>query len=84
MKKPKKIIFDPKSGGWTIDGKGKVFDSQASAEIYCRLKFPGYPIEIPGEKSKGYQELPHSSVWTGAPWDHKYANVIKFGKADRW
>jgi len=22
-----------------------------------------------------YQELPQSSVWTGAPWDHNYANL---------
>jgi len=84
MKKPKKIIFDPKSGGFTIDGQGKVFVSQQHAEIYCRKMFPGYPIEIPGEKSKGLQELPHSSIYTGAPWDHNFADVIKFGKADRW
>src|SRR6185369_10399046 len=32
--------------------QGKVFVSQAHAEIYCRKQFPGYPIEIPGEKSK--------------------------------
>ena len=81
---PKKIIFDPKSGGFTIDGQGKVFVSQEHAENYCRVKFPGYPIEIPGEKSKGFQELPHSSVYTRAPWDNTFANVIKFGKADRW
>ena len=81
---PKKIIYDPKSGGFTIDGNGKVFASQRDAENYCRMKFPGHPIEIPGEKTKGYQELPHSSVYTRSPWDNNFAKVIKFGKADRW
>jgi len=39
MKKPKNIVYDPKTGKWTIDGKGRVFDSQADVERYCRWKF---------------------------------------------
>jgi len=74
------IRYDRERGGWVIgDGVGKrqtLFATVMDAENYCRTKFRHCQIVL-GQVTTKHQELPKSSVWTGAPWDHNFANVNK-------
>lgn len=53
-----------------------VFNTQMAAEDYCIAKLRQCPKTV-GRLTAQHQELPKSSVWTGAPWDHNFANIVK-------
>jgi len=70
------VKFDPKNHGWVVVGAPghlRVFVTKMDAENYCVYQLKHCPIS-PGSKNE-YQDLPHSSVWTGAPWDYTFANL---------
>lgn len=76
MKKRKYVIrYDAKRHGWVIDGapgRQVVFASEMGAENYCIHQLHSSPI-LP-EPTK-FQDLPHNSVWTGAPWDKTFKHI---------
>ena len=72
---PKPLVaqFNPTAREWVVEiapGHYRVFITQEDAESFCvkqsrkRTKHTGY-----------HQELPHSSVWTGAPWDRSFEHL---------
>ena len=72
-----KIRYDEARQGWVIEadaGRSKVFSTHSDAENYCITKLHQCPITV-GPITTRHQELPNSSVWTGAPWDHSFGNV---------
>jgi hypothetical protein len=71
------ICYDKHLHGWIIKGKHKpAFSAQTDLENYVR-KLGRIPLTVDSESSKPgrkfYQQLPTSSVWTGAPWDRTFA-----------
>lgn len=82
MKKPAKQIplepkplvpqFDAKAKEWLVEiapGHTRVFVTREEAEAFCAKKTSEKP------KRNHCQELPESSVWTGAPWDHTFKHL---------
>jgi hypothetical protein len=72
------ICYDGRAQGWVIKGKHKpVFTAQIDLENYCRNKLGLIPVTTDPDSRrpvrKFYQQLPHCSVWTGAPWDRTFA-----------
>ncbi len=58
---------------WVVQimrGLYRVFDTKEAAERYCLKQ----SVKRPQTRSY-HQELPHSSVWTGAPWDHTFKHL---------
>ena len=72
---PIKIRYASQLGGWIVVGmkKSPIFATRQAAEDYCSSELGQWPI-IDGPTTTGHQELPHRSVWTGAPWDHNFEN----------
>jgi hypothetical protein len=83
MKKPRKqkvpepkqlvALLDAATKDWVVEvapGRYRVFTTKEEAESYCVTE------SRPRAKKTGYhQELPQSSVWTGAPWDHTFKHI---------
>ena len=73
-----KIRFDRTRHGWVVvgdaDERVKVFASQRAAQEYCSTKLGQWPVTV-GRTVTRYQDLPHSSVWTGAPWDRSFKHL---------
>ena len=70
------IRFEGKVCGWVVigaPGRKVVFVSKMDAENYCIQKLGKCPVSPALEDE--YQDLPHRSVWTGAPWDHAFATL---------
>jgi hypothetical protein len=72
---PKPLVahFEATAKEWVVEtapGRFRIFMAQDDAERFCakesrkRTKFTGY-----------HQELPYSSVWTGAPWDRSFEHL---------
>jgi hypothetical protein len=75
------IRYDEKLGGWVVEGVSKgvksklrPFATKMDAENYCIQKLHQCPITILPQ-STVYQQLPQTSVWTGAPWDRKFKDA---------
>jgi hypothetical protein len=74
------IKYDKQVHGWVIDGdvgRRKIFATKDAAENYCITKLKRCPIVLDDQAKKEYQDLPKRSVWTGAPWDYMFANIVK-------
>ncbi len=73
-----RIRYDRELHGWVVEGdvgeRKKVFDSQQAAQVYCSKKLGQFPITL-GPAETRHQDLPESSVWTGAPWDRSFAHL---------
>jgi hypothetical protein len=68
------ICYDDRRKGWVIEGQHKpIFSAQTDLENYCRNKLGRIPITARPNGRYPYQDLPHSSVWTGAPWDRTFS-----------
>jgi hypothetical protein len=68
------ICYDDSRNGWVIEGQHKpVFSAQTDLENYCRNKLGRIPVTAGPNGRHPYQDLPHSSVWTGAPWDKTFS-----------
>lgn len=72
------ICYDKQVHGWVIEGKHKpVFASQVDLQNYCRNKLGLVPVTKPSKSRRPvrmyFQQLPHCSVWTGAPWDRTFS-----------
>lgn len=70
------IRYSSKLHGWVVDGspgKVRVFASETEAENYCIYKLRKFPLTNSLPNRTRFQELPHRSVWTGAPWDRSFA-----------
>jgi hypothetical protein len=77
-RKPCIISYDNAQHGWIIQSQFKpIFANREDIENYCRKKLGRLPILDPALKEHAgrtyYQQLPESSVWTGAPWDRSFA-----------
>jgi hypothetical protein len=71
------IRYDEKGGGWVVDGAPKQlrpFASKWDAENYCIKELHQCPIMVTPHKTE-HQDLPHNSVWTGAPWDKSFKDL---------
>lgn len=72
---PKQLVarFDATTKEWLVEvspGHVVVFTTKKEAESYCAEE------SKKASKVTGYhQELPHSSVWTGAPWDRTFEHL---------
>ena len=84
-KKPAKrgqltIRYDGERQGWIISRKlgprDPVFATKMDAENFCINKLHQFPIVVQPTAIR-HPELPENSVWTGAPWDHTFANLNK-------
>jgi hypothetical protein len=76
--KPLSIKYDRAHHGWIVVGSGnpRIFATQCDIENYCVQKLGCFPVCLTPPKEE-YQQLPRTSVWTGAPWDKTFQNVIK-------
>ena len=78
MKKRKLVVrYHVQRHGWVIDGApGRliVFASQMEAENYCIHQLQSSPASVLPNPTE-YQDLPHNSVWTGAPWDKTFKHI---------
>jgi len=71
------IRYDAKVAGWVVDGAPKAlrpFATKMDAENYCIQKLHQCPVTA-GAQQTHYQDLPQSSVWTGAPWDKTFKYI---------
>lgn len=66
------IAFNPQKHGWVVmgaPGRPIVFATEMDAENFCIYQL--HQCSRPSVPKLEYQDLPHRSVWTGAPWDHR-------------
>jgi hypothetical protein len=71
------VRYCVKQHGWVIDGapgRQIVFASKMDAENHCIRQLHSSPTLVLPQPTE-FQDLPHSSVWTGAPWDKAFKNV---------
>lgn len=71
------IRFSTPHRGWVVEGVSGcrcIFESAQMAERYCVNQWGQMPRVVRGNTQR-YQELPRSSVWTGAPWDRTFARL---------
>jgi hypothetical protein len=70
------VKFNRQKYGWVVvgaPGRQIVFATKMDAENYCVYQLHQCPISTASKNE--YQDLPHRSVWTGAPWDHTFAHL---------
>ena len=71
------VRYSAERHGWVIDGapgRQVVFDTKMDAENHCIQKLGQAPAAS-GPTPPRHQELPESSVWTGAPWDRTFEHL---------
>ncbi|HEV2694541.1 MAG TPA: hypothetical protein VG347_16730 [Verrucomicrobiae bacterium] len=71
------VRYSVERHGWVIDGapgRQIVFATKMDAENHCIHKLHTHPTEVL-PKPTTFQDLPHSSVWTGAPWDKTFKHI---------
>jgi hypothetical protein len=68
------VRYSVERHGWVIDGapgRQILFVTKMDAENHCIRHLHSSPVAILPQP-KEFQDLPHSSVWTGAPWDKTF------------
>ena len=71
------VLYNKERHAWVIDGapgRQVLFATKMDAENYCIQKL-GHAPATSGPTHLRHQELPESSVWTGAPWDHTFKHI---------
>jgi hypothetical protein len=71
------VRFCRERHGWVIDGapgRQVVFATKMDAENHCVQRLGQAPA-VSGPTPLRHQELPESSVWTGAPWDRSFEHI---------
>ena len=76
---PLRIRYDENASGWMVEGalkKLRPFTTKMDAENYCIQKLRRCPVTV-SPQATSYQDLPRTSVWTGAPGDKAFKDVVR-------